>query len=95
MPKRSEKTEFAKALADRLGVSQDEARRALEGVFALVAERLRAEGRVAIWAVGQFEVVDMRVPPQWRTPKAGAVKERRQPKSIRFRPSKVFRDQID
>lgn len=95
MSPRSEKTEFAKALARRLGISHDAAAQALDGVFSLLADRLREDGRVAIRGVGHFEVVEMKVSEQWQAPRTGLVTQRRSPKSIRFRPSQTFRDRID
>lgn len=91
---RSEKTEFVKAVARRLGVSRDAAAKAVDGVFALLAEGLREHGQVPIWGVGRFEVLDVPVPPRWRTPVAGAVASRRGPKVIRLRPARVYRDRL-
>ena len=92
---RSEKSEFSRDLAQRLGIPQAVAVQAVDTVFELLADRLRSQGRAAIWGVGSFEVVPVRVPKHWLTPRNGVVVQRREPKSVRFRPSKVFRDRID
>lgn len=94
MSNRAEKTRFAKVLAQRLGISQDAATAAVDGVFGLLADELREQGAVSIWGVGRFEVVDVPVPDRWVTPGRGAVVRRRNPKTIRLRPARVYRDRI-
>lgn len=95
MPLRAEKSDFAKALATRLGLSEREAKRALDGVLELLVERMRRDGTVALWGLGRFEVVDVSSHRR-RNPRTGeAVVSPIRAKSVRFRPSHALREQLD
>lgn len=93
MPLRAEKEELAKALSERLGLSQRASRRLLNGVLDLLIERMRADGQIALWGFGKFKVVE---PRRYSNPQIGRrLDDADRTKTVTFRPSRALRSRLD
>lgn len=93
MPRRSDKSALVHALAARQAISLGAARKSVNAVLDLMADRLSKEGHLVLVGLGTFEVVD--VSGGRRNPATGEpVSEVLRPRTVRFRASRLLRDQL-
>lgn len=88
------KNDLIQQLADRTGIAKNDAAKAVDGVFELIQDALKAGDEVRLTGFGVF-VVATRAGGKGRNPQTGeeiTIKPSKQP---RFRPGKQLKDALN
>ena len=88
------KNDLIQHLSDRTGLAKHDAAKAVDGVFDLIAEALKAGDEVRLTGFGVF-VVARRAGGKGRNPQTGAEIEIKPSKTPRFRPGKQLKDSLN
>ncbi len=87
------KSELVKKMAEKSGVSQAKAQRALNSVIDSISEELKSGGKVSLVGFGTFSVSE-RAARKGRNPRTGEELLIPESKSPKFKPGKSLKDQI-
>ena len=88
------KNDLIQQLSDRTGLAKNDAGKAVDGVFDLIADALKAGDEVRLTGFGVF-VVAQRAGGKGRNPQTGAEIEIKPSKAPRFRPGKQLKDALN
>lgn len=88
------KNDLIQRLSDHTGIAKNDAVKAVEGVFDLIAEALKSGDEVRLTGFGVF-VVAQRAGGKGRNPQTGAEIEIKPSKTPRFRPGKQLKDSLN
>ncbi len=87
------KTEFAAAVAEKTGLSKKDAEAAVKAFIDVVAEELKAGGKVQLVGFGTFEVSE-RSARQGRNPQTGETIEIAASRTPKFKAGKALKDLV-
>ena len=88
------KNDLIQKLSDVTGLAKHDAAKAVDGVFDLITETLKAGDEVRLTGFGVF-VVAQRAGGKGRNPQTGAEIEIKPSKTPRFRPGKQLKDALN
>lgn len=88
------KNDLIQQLSDRAGLAKHDAAKAVDGVFDLITDALKAGDEVRLTGFGVF-VVAQRAGGKGRNPQTGAEIEIKPSKAPRFRPGKPLKDALN
>jgi len=88
------KTELVAAMAEQAGLSKKDAEAALKAFTDVVAEELKANGKVQLVGFGTFEVSE-RAAREGRNPQTGETMTIAASKSPKFKAGKALKDMIN
>ena len=88
------KTELVAAMAEQTGLSKKDAEAALKAFTDVVAEELKANGKVQLVGFGTFEVSE-RAAREGRNPQTGASMTIAASKAPKFKAGKALKDMIN
>ena len=88
------KTELIAAMAEQAGLSKKDAEAALKAFTDVVAEELKANGKVQLVGFGTFEVSE-RAAREGRNPQTGASMTIAASKAPKFKAGKALKDMIN
>ena len=88
------KNDLVHHLAERTGISKTDAQKAVDGVFDIITENLKAGGEVRITGFGVF-VVSQRAGGKGRNPQTGEEITIKASKAARFRAGKPLKDALN
>ena len=88
------KTELVAAMAEQAGLSKKDAEAALKAFTDVVAEELKADGKVQLVGFGTFEVSE-RAAREGRNPQTGETMTIAASKAPRFKAGKALKDMIN
>jgi len=88
------KTELVAAMAEQAGLSKKDAEAALKAFTDVVAEELKANGKVQLVGFGTFEVSE-RAAREGRNPQTGASMTIAASKAPKFKAGKALKDMIN
>ena len=88
------KTELVAAMAEQAGISKKDAEAALKAFTDVVAEELKANGKVQLVGFGTFEVSE-RAAREGRNPQTGETMTIAASKSPKFKAGKALKDMIN
>jgi len=88
------KTELIAAMAEQSGLSKKDAEAALKAFTDVVAEELKANGKVQLVGFGTFEVSE-RAAREGRNPQTGASMTIAASKAPKFKAGKALKDMIN
>ena len=88
------KTELVAAMAEQAGLSKKDAEAALKAFTDVVAEELKANGKVQLVGFGTFEVSE-RAAREGRNPQSGEVMHIAASKAPKFKAGKVLKDAVN
>ena len=88
------KTEIVAAMAEAAGLSKKDAEKALKAFTDIVAEELKAGGKVQLVGFGTFEVSE-RAAREGRNPQTGEVMKIKASKAPRFKAGKALKDAVN
>ena len=88
------KTELVAAMAEQTGLSKKDAEAALKAFTDVVAEELKANGKVQLVGFGTFEVSE-RAAREGRNPQTGESMTIAASKSPKFKAGKALKDMIN
>jgi DNA-binding protein HU-beta len=88
------KGELAAAVADRANLSKSQATTAVDAVFDVISERLRAGDEVRVLGFGNFSVAS-RAASTGRNPQTGEAIQIKASKQAKFKPGKGLKDAVN
>ena len=88
------KTELVAAMAEQAGLSKKDAEAALKAFTDVVAEELKADGKVQLVGFGTFEVSE-RAAREGRNPQTGEVMSIAASKAPKFKAGKALKDLVN
>jgi DNA-binding protein HU-beta len=88
------KGELAAAVADRSNLSKSQATTAVDAVFDVITDRLRAGDEVRVLGFGNFSVAQ-RAASTGRNPQTGAPMQIKASKQAKFKPGKGLKDAVN
>lgn len=88
------KGELAAAVADRANLSKSQATTAVDAVFDVITDRLRAGDEVRVLGFGNFSVAQ-RAASTGRNPQTGAPMQIKASKQAKFKPGKGLKDAVN
>jgi len=88
------KNDLTQHLSDRSGLAKNDAAKAVDGVFDIITDALKAGDEVRLTGFGVF-VVAQRAGGKGRNPQTGAEITIKPSKQPRFRPGKQLRDALN
>ncbi len=88
------KAEFVAAIAEKTELSKKDAEKAVKAFTDVVAEELKAGGKVQLVGFGTFEVVE-RAAREGRNPQTGETMKIAASKSPKFKAGKALKDSIN
>ena len=88
------KTELVAAMAEQAGLSKKDAEAALKAFTDVVAEELKANGKVQLVGFGTFEVSE-RAAREGRNPQTGETMTIEASKAPKFKAGKALKDMIN
>ncbi len=88
------KAEFVAAIAEKTELSKKDAERAVKAFTDVVADELKAGGKVQLVGFGTFEVVE-RAAREGRNPQTGETMKIAASKSPKFKAGKALKDSIN
>ena len=88
------KTELVAAMAEQAGISKKDAEAALKAFTDVVAEELKANGKVQLVGFGTFEVSE-RAAREGRNPQTGETMTIAASKAPKFKAGKALKDMIN
>ena len=87
------KKDMTKAIAEEMGLTQDQAREIIQRVFDSITETLLNEGRLELRNFGVFEVKERR-PRRARNPRTGEAVEVPAKLVVTFRPGREMEERV-
>jgi DNA-binding protein HU-beta len=88
------KGELAAAVADKTDLSKSQATSAVDAVFDVIADRLRAGEEVRVLGFGNFSVAS-RAASTGRNPQTGETMQIKASKQAKFKPGKGLKDAVN
>lgn len=88
------KSQFAQAIAEKSGLSKNDASKALDGFQEALLETLKDGDKVTLAGFGTFQVRE-RAARTGRNPQTGEEMQVPASKSCAFKPGRTFKDQIN
>ena len=88
------KTELVAAMAEQAGLSKKDAEAALKAFTDVVAEELKANGKVQLVGFGTFEVSE-RAAREGRNPQTGETMKIAAAKAPKFKAGKALKDEVN
>ena len=88
------KTELVAAMAEQAQISKKDAEAALKAFTDVVAEELKANGKVQLVGFGTFEVTE-RAAREGRNPQTGEPMPIAACKAPKFKPGKALKDEVN
>lgn len=85
---------MARAIADALGLSRDEAERGIEYIISTIKKEIAAGSKVTLRNFGSFEAVE-RAARIGRNPATGVEAKIGRRRVVKFRPGKRFKDALN